>query len=302
MKINCLIILSVILTLINAVLVVFIVLNVLSKDNCFITSERIIGGTTRSVRNYPFVAAVTEIVSDNILVFCGSSIVSTHWVITAGHCVELLEEKEIDRLWIIANSNWWINGTRHEVDKYDRYESIDIGLIRVVNPFTAHNEKPIPVAQSGYIYRPSTIVKILGWGVLSSDYDIPSDELRGAELRLLTHDDCRNIIEALKPDLDLPNITDKEFCAGPVNITAFQDSCYRDSGGPIVDGDLLIGFVARGPTKFKTRFKCGKGYPGIYVALWRCNEWIQEMEKHHNEKIVESFQLTPNWISPSFWK
>merc|ERR1719481_2347388 len=60
---------------------------------------------------------------------------------------------------------------------------------------------------------------------------------------------------------------DDDFCAG--HLEGFQDSCYRDSGGPLIAKDnvdnngaaTLFGVVSRGKG-------CARpGYPGIYADV-----------------------------------
>ncbi|KAF2903164.1 hypothetical protein ILUMI_03022 [Ignelater luminosus] len=154
------------------------------------------------------------------------------------------------------------------------------------------NEKPIDVAGSGYTYKANKMVTIMGWGYTIGEVPLPSEIMYEVNIQLYDRDRCKNIIQnAPRLDHNLPNFTENFFCAGPDREDSTVDSCKGDSGGPVVDKNLLIGIVSWGIED--TIIKCGVGFPGVYVSVWKFESWIHNVEEKQNEKIA-TFKREPS--------
>jgi secreted trypsin-like serine protease len=98
---------------------------------------------------------------------------------------------------------------------------------------------------------------------------IPND-LREAEIQVFDFESCRQAYAAIKGRSYV--IDDTEICAGVPG--AVRDSCYGDSGGPLMAHDaasnryVQIGIVSWG-------YQCGHPiYPGVYARVASFNQWI----------------------------
>lgn len=304
MKANVRIIIVSGLVLINVILLISIIIvktRLCLKDGNLrstINSRIIEGKPVVNAGKYPFVVGLGRIIfDDQIDLVCGATITSKHWALSAAHCKDyLLITKNVDEedMVILANSTEYLKGVIHELDKFVSYEpdasDSDIVLIRVIQPFINAYEKPINVAGNGYTYSRNKIVTVMGWGFTDRDIPLASEILNEVNVQLYAHGRCKNII-ANAPIRDLPVFTKRFFCAGPERKRSNADACRVDSGGAVVDKNLLIGIVSWGIQD--REIKCGIGYPGIYVSVWKYESWIHSVEEKQKEKIA-SFKRKPS--------
>lgn len=301
---SCIFRFNIALVAINFCLLLCIILQASFSRDCEVVFEadnRIINSTLTTIQTYPFVAAFVLGLSSDIKFICASTIISKSWVLTADHCLETGEGFGITDTRIISNHFGLKKGIQHQVKKYIRSHrrKLDLGLVQVVEPFEARFEKLIPVAKRGYKFIPDKIVTVIGWGLTPSSFLLEPNALHRTELRLYKYQECVNVMNTLRKSYsDLPHLDESKICAGPHNnLTGYQDVCNFDSGSPIVDDDLLIGVVSWTPAEAKTSLNCEQNYPGIYVRLWICSEWIQQIEKKEKQKIA-IFMKTPSWSRP----
>lgn len=115
-----------------------------SRSSSLRENSRIIDGTDAVIEIYPYQVILQNQISHD----CGGSIISEHWVITAGHCI--YDDNEDLRIRAGAN---FVNrgGSLHTVDRtiiHERYELTgqgvplyDVALVHVVEPFVFDNTR-----------------------------------------------------------------------------------------------------------------------------------------------------------------
>ncbi|KAF2903165.1 hypothetical protein ILUMI_03023 [Ignelater luminosus] len=210
---------------------------------------------------------------------CGGSIISSYWVVSAAHCVELMENSQVEVKYIniISNNKEWRKGRKHKIAKmimnkyYNKHIlSNDSSLIKVIEPFTLKNEVPIAVAASDYEYIVNITATVIGWGHNETDSKVIQNTLFAVDVVIFSQTYCTKLY-------GLGAVTSDMFCAGAYE--GGKDACQFDSGGPIVKNNILIGIISWGGD-------CGnKTQPGVYGKLSYFIRWFKEVEKEENTKI-----------------
>lgn len=131
--------------------------------------------------------------------------------------------------------------------------------------------RPICIASnhdsSAFVEGKTAIVSGWGWNQESQQDGDKSDTLQRAIVDVFRNEDC----ESFYRDGNRPRaIAKTQLCAG--KRTGGVDSCWADSGGPLVTGnDVLIGIVSTG-------IGCARpGFPGIYTRVSEYTSWISEV-------------------------
>ncbi|XP_006031388.1 anionic trypsin-like [Alligator sinensis] len=195
--------------------------------------------------------------------FCGGSLISDLWVVSAAHCYKSRMEIRLGEFNIEK-----LEGTEEFIGvekaiRHPKYNSWlldnDIMLIKLKTPAKLSqsvNTIPLPTA----CVAAGTECLISGWGnTLSDGYNLP-ELLQCLNAPVLTHAEC----EASYPG----DITENMICVG--FLEGGKDSCQGDSGGPVVCNGELQGVVSWG-------IGCAlPGYPGVYTKVCNYLAWIEE--------------------------
>uniref|UniRef100_A0A8C5D7T7 trypsin n=1 Tax=Gouania willdenowi TaxID=441366 RepID=A0A8C5D7T7_GOUWI len=185
--------------------------------------------------------------------FCGGSLVSNNWVVSAAHCYKSRVEVRLGEHNIRVNegTEQFISSSR--VIRHPNYSSYnidnDIMLIKLSKPATL-NQYVKPVALPTSCASAGTMCKVAGWGnTMSSTAD--KNKLQCLDIPILSDRDCDNSYPGM--------ITDAMFCAG--YLEGGKDSCQGDSGGPVVCNGQLQGVVSWG-------YGCAeRDHPGVYAKV-----------------------------------
>ncbi len=259
----------------------------------------IINGTEASVSTYPWMVFLADIFGEQ---YCGASLISETWVLTAAHCflnvfgdgVDILAATEstvvlnsdttsplasdaeigqTGRIIVHPDYNFNPDDPVSSGNPYDK----DIALIELT---AAVSLQPVQLLSAANpVLEAGTQTLIMGWGATEveemGNIGInPSDVLLTANQQIVSRSDCE-MIYGDGPD----GITDFMICAGAVEEGGTADACQGDSGGPmlVANGNdfVQVGIVSFGGTP--TSPACGDpDAPTVYASVSALAGFIQE--------------------------
>jgi secreted trypsin-like serine protease len=236
---------------------------------------KIVGGQVAPVGAYPWQVSlgVSWIADPYHAHFCGGTVYSASWIVTAAHCLEDTPPRDVI---VTAGTNTLsTNGTRRNVNRIivksdfnrpTRWDN-DIALIELFDPLPLGEAiKAIPVLTSAEelnLLKPDMPVVVVGWGATTEGGKKVRD-LRFVEVPFVDRATCN------RPLAYDGKITTNMLCAG--QAAGGQDSCQGDSGGPLTVNTLtapaLAGVVSWGEG-------CARpNKVGIYARAANYVNWI----------------------------
>lgn len=248
-----------------------LLVSLLSPEDA-LSQARIIGGTKASPDTYPWMGALATKGATSLYYrqFCGASLISPDWVITAAHCVEGKIPSQLQVAVGLTNlddpSSAELRSVRGifihpQYTDRDGDELNDIALLLLSSPIDTI--QPILMATVPNPVPLGTSLRALGWGNTKSALGYPQ-ELRMVDLNLVSIAVARRAYRS--------NLLDARHLAA---MASGRDTCDGDSGGPLfksgVDGgsDLLVGLTSYG-------LECAqRNIPGIYTNVGNYSTWTQ---------------------------
>lgn len=228
---------------------------------------RIIGGHPTQNGKWPWIVAVLNRYKE---AFCGGTLVSSRWVLTAAHCVRRrlyvsigeydLNQKDENELRLRVR--------RAVIHPKYNVETVDNDLALLYLPPSATQHSGIACLPKPRDHLPfKQMCTIVGWGKQSPSDHYGTDILHEAQVPIVTKQVCREVYTDYQ-------ITANMFCAG--YRRGRMDSCSGDSGGPLLCQDSFGRWTIFGITSFGEG--CGKrGKYGIYTRLPNYVRWIQKV-------------------------
>lgn len=243
----------------------------------YLIEPKIIGGLTAHAGDDPWQVALihSDKVGPDRRPFCGGTLVSSTWVVTAAHCVDnQTSPSDFDVLGGTADVD--VGGTRVKVAEIVIHPSYvprpdkpsnDIAMVRLSAPLVGPQMDAIALLASTNepdALKGGASARVTGWGVVSAGAAGGVRGLRFVNLAIVTNHDCNSRVAYNGA------IEDEMVCAGFAN--GGMDSCQGDSGGPLtvlVQGKrTLAGVVSWGegcaqPNRY-----------GVYTRVAVFNDWI----------------------------
>jgi trypsin len=222
---------------------------------------RIVGGTLAEDAEHPWTVSIRKVSTCGH--FCGGSLVSPGWVVTAAHCIWKLLPWDV---FIVAGGR---SSRRTPGDESVGVRSLiphpnynwckrnfwnDIGLMRLERPVRVVRTFAQLPPPSSHLQPLRGAVELVGFGKV--EYRGPvSYRLHKINLQVLPEPACQKIYRKNKPLM---------FCAGEKGM----DSCQGDSGSGAVQQGVLYGLVSHGRG-------CGR-LPGVYTDVRQFRDWLGE--------------------------
>ncbi|XP_055910849.1 uncharacterized protein LOC129945214 [Eupeodes corollae] len=237
--------------------------------------ERIFGGTMAKPNAFPYQAGMMLQRAQG-LYWCGGSLISDEYILTAAHCVDAVRRAliflgaheirnrdedgqkriEVTKRNFLIHPEWNARRLRN-----------DIALVKLPEPITfTERIQPIALPRRSYEYKDFSekLAIASGWGRYAPGVHAISNTLRYVRLRIIDVETCSRSFPFTYQSTNI--------CTSGMNG---KSTCHGDSGGPLVvrkkssKKRILIGL-----TSFGSVFGCDKGYPAAYTKIVSYLDWI----------------------------
>lgn len=174
---------------------------------------RIVGGFEIDITTIPWQVSLQ---STNRRHFCGGSIISSKWILTAAHCTTSeLVESDPNRVTIKSGANIHREGAETKVKRlvnHPKYNKktldYDFALLELDNELEFNkNRTAIKLAESTDRYVDGLMCLVTGWGDTKNSSE-SSQTLRGVEVPIVRQRDCA------KAYRKQGGVTARMICAG----------------------------------------------------------------------------------------
>ncbi|KAJ8918128.1 hypothetical protein NQ315_011585 [Exocentrus adspersus] len=225
---------------------------------------RIIGGSEVTRNSRPYQVALFI----NGRSFCGGSLITRNFVLTAAHCT--ISASYVELVFGAHNVNnqetTQLRLTSSNIINHPQYQSAtlrnDVALVRTPSSVTTNNNIQIITlaAANAGTYAGSTAF-LSGWGRTSDSSSGISPVLRGVSIQVITNAVCSGTYGT-------SIIQTSNICTSGAGVVG---GCNGDSGGPLVVGNVQVGV-----TSFVSARGCQSGLPTGFARVSSFRTWIAQ--------------------------
>ncbi|XP_047646972.1 chymotrypsinogen B2 [Phacochoerus africanus] len=201
--------------------------------------------------------------------FCGGSLISEDWVVTAAHCGVKTSDVVVAGEYDQASNAEDIQVLKiAKVFKNPNFSLLtvrnDITLLKLATPARfSRTVSAVCLPSASDNFPAGTLCATTGWGKTKHNALKTPDKLQQAALPIVSSADCKSYWGS--------KVTDVMICAGASGVS----SCMGDSGGPLVcqknGAWTLVGIVSWGSNT------CSTSTPAVYARVTALIPWVQQI-------------------------
>ncbi|XP_069671681.1 chymotrypsin-1-like isoform X2 [Periplaneta americana] len=232
---------------------------------------RVIGGRNATKNEFPFVVSLLYHGDPQ----CTGTIINRFKVLTAAHCIS---GTTYDK-WTVK-AGFYIKGDPNTIERKvkslkvhriyvaKRYLAFDIAIMDVTQPFEFNAAvQPVIFPEFHQKLRVGTHATLVGWGVTQfRPKTVRSLVLKALEVVTISKRQCKQRWKNLH----------RRICA--VGSTTLKSSCFGDSGGPLMVGNVQWGLISGGTTN------CTAYKPLKFLEVSMFTKWIKHFSRIPRQK------------------
>jgi len=193
--------------------------------------SRIVGGVNAPAAGIAYQVSLRSLANAH---FCGGSIISARWVLSAAHCTIGRAATSINVL--VGTNTLNSGGLTHRSDLIRNHPNYngntianDVSVVRVATPFVG-TARVQSIALATAAAGGNVLAVLTGWGTTSEPGSVPNT-LQWIQLRTLTNADCRS-----------------RFSAGNAALIFDHKICTFTQAGQVIIYFLLMRFMILTPS------------------------------------------------------